>query len=131
MPVTSPSLLVVDKDPDVRLALRMSLEFVGYRVVTAEDAREALARLDEPGRPALALLDSCREASEGEELRQRLRAAGVPLVLLTARVPGETSGIRAVLPKPFNLEELYATVAAHGPARALTRPPEEHASLAA
>jgi len=51
------TILVVDDDPSLRSGMRSVLEEAGYRVVTAENGRVALRRLESELPPALILLD--------------------------------------------------------------------------
>ena len=108
-------VLVVDDDPSITGAVRDSLEFQGYRVTTASDGADAL-RLAETEPPALILLDMRMPGMNGWEFAERFRARGngAPVVVMTAaanaRRWAEEIGADAVLPKPFTLEDLFATV---------------------
>ncbi|MFL6122230.1 response regulator transcription factor [Actinophytocola sp.] len=116
-------VLVVDDDPDVRESLQRSLEFEGYRVDTAADGAQALAKVlsgCEDERPDLAIVDLMMPGVDGLETCRRLRAAGqrLPVLMLTARdalgdrVTGLDSGADDYLIKPFALEELLARLRA-------------------
>ena len=108
-------VLVVDDDPSITGAVRDSLEFQGYRVTTATDGADAL-RLVETEPPALILLDMRMPGMNGWEFAERFRAMGngAPVVVMTAaanaRRWADEIGADAVLPKPFSLEDLFATV---------------------
>ncbi|MFG1710134.1 response regulator transcription factor [Nonomuraea sp. M3C6] len=112
-------LLVVDDEPALREALQSSLEFEGYRVVTANDGQAALAEL--AGEPFDAvLLDVMMPRLDGLTACRRLRASGnhIPVLMLTARdavgdrVSGLDAGADDYLVKPFELDELLARVRA-------------------
>lgn len=108
-------VLVVDDDPSITAAVRDSLEYEGYRVTTASNGVEALrhVELDPPG---LILLDMRMPGMNGWEFAERYRATGLnaPVVVMTAaanaRSWAEEIHADAVLPKPFSLDDLFATV---------------------
>ncbi|MEV0627123.1 response regulator transcription factor [Nonomuraea wenchangensis] len=112
-------LLVVDDEPALREALQSSLEFEGYKVVTANDG---LAALDELARASYdaVLLDVMMPRLDGLTACRRLRASGnhIPVLMLTARdavgdrVSGLDAGADDYLVKPFELDELLARVRA-------------------
>jgi len=112
-------LLVVDDEPALREALQSSLEFEGYKVVTANDGQAAL---DEVAREAYdaVLLDVMMPRLDGLTACRRLRATGnhIPVLMLTARdavgdrVSGLDAGADDYLVKPFELDELLARVRA-------------------
>ena len=85
MPSKAPLILVVDDEPQIRTLLRTTLMRCGYRVVEAENAREALnARAID--RPDLVLLDLGLPDRDGLELVAALR--GEPacrLIVVSAR----------------------------------------------
>jgi glutamyl/glutaminyl-tRNA synthetase len=112
-------VLVVDDEPSVRLVCRVNLELDGFEVLEAgslTQAREALA-----GQPVDVVVLDLRLGNErGDELvaechRRRPR---VPVVVLTGSadtVQVAMADPDAVLSKPFEVDELVATV--HGLAR--------------
>ncbi|MEV4170934.1 response regulator transcription factor [Nonomuraea sp. NPDC049709] len=112
-------LLVVDDEPALREALQSSLEFEGYKVVTANDGQEALAAVGAEPYDAV-LLDVMMPRLDGLTACRRLRASGnhVPVLMLTARdavgdrVSGLDAGADDYLVKPFELDELLARVRA-------------------
>ncbi|MCF6475953.1 response regulator transcription factor [Nonomuraea sp. MG754425] len=112
-------LLVVDDEPALREALQSSLEFEGYKVVTANDGHQALDSLAADAYDAV-LLDVMMPRLDGLTACRRLRASGnhVPVLMLTARdavgdrVSGLDAGADDYLVKPFELDELLARVRA-------------------
>ena len=111
-------ILVVDDDPEVVSFIRRGLIYEGYRVVTAGDGNEALARAREQ-EPDLVILDVMMPGLDGMEVSQRLRqASDVPILMLTAKgtvadkVAGLESGADDYLVKPFAFDELVARVRA-------------------
>jgi DNA-binding response OmpR family regulator len=110
-------ILVVDDDLTTRKMLRFVLEQQsGHRVVEAEDAATAEARLaEEPF--DLAMLDVVMPGIDGLELCKRIRAtSNMPIMLVSARgdiqsrVRGLQLGADDYLPKPFDPSELTARV---------------------
>jgi DNA-binding NtrC family response regulator len=122
------SLLVVEHDPDLCLALRDVLERERYQVTSAADAREALDHLREhTARYALILVDWILPGAAAMELVDAIARApvhaGTPLVAMSMhdRVPAAVS---AVIAKPFRMRTLLHVVArlAQLPRRVHERP---------
>jgi DNA-binding response OmpR family regulator len=120
MNATSPTLLLVEDDHNLRLALRDNLENQGgYGVEEATNVAEARAHL---ARRAfqLILLDVMLPDGDGYTLCRTLRRDGVdtPVLMLTARtleddvVRGFEAGAQDYLGKPYRLRELLARVGA-------------------
>jgi len=113
------TILVVDDDRKLLDMLRRTLAYDGYRVVTAEDGRQALEHVLAE-RPDAIVLDWMLPGIDGPEVARRLRQAGdqVPILMLTARdavydrVTGLDSGTDDYLVKPFAPEELKARIRA-------------------
>ncbi|WP_188187660.1 response regulator transcription factor [Nonomuraea sp. SYSU D8015] len=112
-------LLVVDDEPALREALQSSLEFEGYKIVTANDGQAALDELACESYDAV-LLDVMMPRLDGLTACRRLRSSGnhIPVLMLTARdavgdrVSGLDAGADDYLVKPFELDELLARVRA-------------------
>lgn len=114
-------VLVVDDDDAIREVAQAALELVGgWEVDLAASGQEAIDRcLAEP--PDAVLLDVMMPAMDGPttfaELQSDPRTAGVPVVLLTAKVqPAERRrweglGVAGVLTKPFDPLRLPGEVA--------------------
>ena len=117
MPANCPPVLLIESHGDVLEAIRTSLVEEGYRVSAARDVAAALGGLEALGRPGLVLLDGMLPEADQEALLARLAATpgleGVPVVHLAANDAPVGPGRRAVLRKPFSLDKLYSTVAAH------------------
>ena len=79
-------VLVVDDDPVFALLASETLRQVGYDVIVANDAREALACF-ENNQPSLILLDVDVPGGNGFEICAQLRAldagANVPIIMVT------------------------------------------------
>ncbi|MCP3143099.1 response regulator [Pyxidicoccus xibeiensis] len=119
MSPASHPVLVVDDDPDIREAVQDILSFEGYTVVQADNGREALELLSQqpPLRPCIILLDLMMPVMDGEELVGHLRKqpelAALPVILVTASGRALFEGVRTIIKKPFEMDELLAAVAAH------------------
>ena len=114
-----PTILLVEDDENLRVALADNLSDEGYAVVSAATGAQALAALASHT-PELVILDIMLPDTDGYTLCQRLRAgAQSPRVLmLTARsleddvVRGFDVGADDDLAKPYRLRELLARVRA-------------------
>jgi two-component system response regulator MprA len=112
------TLLVVDDDRKITDMLRRTLIYEGYRVITAADGDEALAKA-QAERPDLVVLDWLMPKLNGIEAAKLLRTnSDTPILMLTARdavehrVEGLDSGVDDYLVKPFAPEELLARIRA-------------------
>ena len=113
-------LLLVEDTPDLALWLATALRRSGLGVTLAGTAAEADALLPAGHAVDAVLLDIQLPDTDGLTLLQRWRARGetVPVMLLTARasVPDRVLGLNLgaddYLPKPFDLSELEARLAA-------------------
>ena len=111
------TLLVVVDEPSMRAFLRLSLEDEGYRVETASDGREALAKVQRHP-PDAVLLDLMMPIMDGWGFlaAQRMLSAECrcPVVVMSA-VGGShmarEHGASGFLAKPFDIDELLATLA--------------------
>jgi DNA-binding response OmpR family regulator len=112
-------VLVVDDDDVIRQLITVNLELEGFEVATAVDGQDCLDKVVEFD-PAVITLDIMMPRLDGWEAASRLRAdartAGVKVVLLSARAQeadlqrGDRIGVDAYLTKPFDPDELIATV---------------------
>ena len=112
-------VLVVDDDDVIRQLISVNLELEGFDVVTAFDGQDCLDKVKEV-QPAVITLDIMMPRLDGWEAASRLRAdpetAGIKVVLLSARAQeadlqrGDRIGVDAYLTKPFDPDELIATV---------------------
>jgi DNA-binding response OmpR family regulator len=112
------TILVVDDKANVRKLVREYLAEEGFRVVTAENGREALfvARHEKPD---LILLDVMMPEMGGHDfMRAYTRESDTPIILLTAkveesdRVLGLELGADDYVTKPFSMRELVARIRA-------------------
>jgi two-component system OmpR family response regulator len=106
------AVVVADDDAAFRMLIRVNLELEGYRVLEAEDA----ARVQEAvsgDSVCLVLLDVRLGDDNGIALARDLRAEHPELAIASAiDLAQDAEGASdAVITKPFDLEELSATVA--------------------
>jgi DNA-binding response OmpR family regulator len=107
-------ILVVDDEPSIRLLCRVNLELDGYEVLEADTLAAARAAV-EAGDVAVVLLDVHLHGERSDALiaECHARRPPIPVVLVTGSADVTQGGLTeadAVLPKPFELEELLATV---------------------
>lgn len=110
-----PSVLIVEDDEAMSVALRDGFASEGYSVRAARDGEAGLrAALGEP--PDLMILDVMLPRMTGLDVCRELRARGnaVPIIMLTARgqeidkVVGLRTGADDYVAKPFGFMELIA-----------------------
>jgi len=105
-------ILIIDDEDDIREVAALSLETVaGWEVIKASSGAQGVARAAEH-RPDAILLDVMMPGMDGpatfRELRRNPDTAGIPVLLLTAKVQGNDQrrfadlGVEAVLFKPFD-----------------------------
>jgi two-component system KDP operon response regulator KdpE len=111
-------ILVVDDDPHLLKALKITLQAHGYTVDTAPDGRSALlAATRNP--PGLVVLDLGLPDMDGAAVLTELRRwSSAPVLVLSARhgsadkVDALDAGADDYITKPFGLEELLARLRA-------------------
>ena len=110
------TILIVEDDAAIRMALQVALELEGYSVKTASHGKEALEILGRSGIPCLILLDLMMPIMNGwefaEELRRNEALSPIPVALVTAYSEEASSftGAQALIKKPIDLERLYQVV---------------------
>lgn len=111
------SILVVDDDPDIGIALTDFLKGEGYDVQVAETGGDAIRKAQEQPCGAV-LLDIGLPDVEGTTVLKTLveQDPKLPVIILTAYTDSEktigllSQGAFAYLTKPYNREELKATL---------------------
>jgi DNA-binding response OmpR family regulator len=113
------TVLIIEDDPTMLIALKDNFEFKGYKVLTAADGEKGL-RAALNGKPDLILLDIMLPKINGYEICRLIREAKLemPIIMLTAKgeesdiVLGLNLGADDYVTKPFSIKELLARAAA-------------------
>ena len=114
------TLLVVEDIPDILTLLKATLEFKGYRVITARDGQEALELIERES-PAVIVTDILMPRLDGFNLVHRLRlnsqTRDIPVIFLSATyvAPEDKAfalslGVTRFIEKPVNFEEFLPAV---------------------
>ena len=111
------TVMVVDDNEDLREMLRYMVERLGYRVVEAENGREAI-ELARHKCPDLILMDLSMPVMDGFAATRRLRqieeVSHVPIVAITANRKEQSqadalaAGCNEYLTKPVNFHQLHS-----------------------
>jgi CheY-like chemotaxis protein len=114
------TLLIVEDIPDILTLLKATLEFKGYRVVTARNGEEALEAVEQE-RPAIIVTDILMPKMDGFSLVHRLRidpkTRDIPVIFLSATyvAPEDkafalTLGVTRFIEKPVNFDEFLPAI---------------------
>ena len=114
-------LLIVEDDPDILKLLDATLTFRGYRVITAQNGRDALEAI-RVKHPAIVITDIMMPTLDGFGLVHRIRinpeTREIPVVFITAtyvtredREFALNIGATRFIQKPVDLEKFLATIA--------------------
>jgi two-component system, OmpR family, KDP operon response regulator KdpE len=116
--MSSPTILVVDDEPQIRRVLRSTLSFRGYTISEVASGEEAVAVASKL-KPDLILLDVNLPGMSGvETCREIRRSSDAPIIMLTVRsaerdkVIALDAGADDYITKPFGIEELLARIRA-------------------
>lgn len=110
-------VLLVEDDDSFRLALKQSLEVLGYDFEEAVNGGEALAYLSKR-RPDIALVDIRMDEMDGVTFLETIRRnhSTLPVVLMSAyefsplMVRARAAGFTWFLTKPFSLQQLAESI---------------------
>jgi CheY-like chemotaxis protein len=105
-------ILIIDDEDDIRQVAALSLQTVaGWEVVTASSGADGI-RSAQVEKPDAILLDVMMPGMDGPttflEIKRNPEIAGIPVILLTAKVQGADQkrfanlGVSAILFKPFD-----------------------------
>jgi two-component system KDP operon response regulator KdpE len=113
-------VLLVDDEPQILRALRITLQARHFDVDTAADGAQALSAAA-ARHPDLIILDLGLPDIDGIEVIRRLRAwTTIPIVILSGRMNSQSkiealdAGADDYVTKPFSIEELLARIRAVG-----------------
>ena len=114
----SPTVFVIDDDPDVRVSIQGLLKSAGLRSECFPTAEEFLGEEPFDG-PCCLILDISLPGINGLDVQQRMRKAGrqIPIIFITGHgdipmtVRAMKSGASEFLTKPFDDQELLTAVA--------------------
>src|ERR1700689_5471693 len=112
-------ILVVDDDPDIRLALQVRLKANHYDVVCAGDGVTSISEAQKQ-KPDLIILDLGLPAGDGFSVCQRMKAneklASIPVMVLSGRDQVDNrdraikAGAKTFLQKPMEHGKLMAAI---------------------
>jgi DNA-binding response OmpR family regulator len=108
-------ILVVDDDPDVRLALQVRLGVNGYVVIFAANGVTAVAEAIKYT-PDIIILDLGMSDGDGYMVLEQLRASLIPIIVVTCKDPAGNrprsleAGASAYLQKPVDNALLLTTI---------------------
>ena len=113
------TILIVDDEPDIVLAIATILSDAGYSVASATRRESLMQRLGQGSLPDLILLDMLLSGQRGteitEELKQGQETRHIPILMLSAHPNAEqeacSAGADGFIAKPFDLDDLLAAVA--------------------
>ena len=112
-------ILLIEDNRDIRDNLGEFLELSNYQVVSANNGREGIERIQEV-MPDLILCDIAMPEMDGyqvlEHIRSKATTAKIPFVFITSSAQkqdiekGRLAGADAYLPKPFPTRKLVDTI---------------------
>jgi CheY-like chemotaxis protein len=112
------TILVVDDEPLIAMALQAALEDEGYQVVTAANGKQGLERLAEAPRPELVLLDMMMPVMNGPAMLKAMAAdpglRNIPVIVLSSlpepTIRAQADGVAAILRKPYTADQVLDAI---------------------
>ena len=113
------TILVVDDEPLIAMALEAALEDAGYSVATAANGRQGLDRLAETPRPDLVLLDMMMPVMNGSAMLAAMAEdpslRGIPVIVVSSlpeeAIRNRADGVAGVLRKPYRADDIMNAIA--------------------
>ena len=117
---TNKTVLIVDDEGDVLMMLQKGLKAEGYRVLTADNGRDALT-IAQKRRPDAIVLDVMLPDMDGglvaNELAEIQQTKDIPIIFLTALISkkeekryGQMVGSHPTLAKPYEIHDLVEQI---------------------
>ena len=116
------TVLVVEDEPDILLAVSLNLRLAGHRVLEAPTGEAAVSMMDQEV-PDLMLLDLRLPGIDGfdvlQHVRDEERLRHLPVIVVSAHASPNTVervhelGCSAYVTKPFQLDRLLSVVDEH------------------
>jgi CheY-like chemotaxis protein len=111
------TVLIVEDEPLIAMALEAALEDENYRVLTAANGKQGLERLSEE-QADVVLLDMMMPVMSGPAMLTAMAAhptlRGIPVVILSslpeATIRAKTDGVAAILQKPYTAKEVLRAI---------------------
>jgi two-component system cell cycle sensor histidine kinase/response regulator CckA len=115
-----PTILLVDDDPLILVLGQELLERLGYRVETARDGSEALAKYRQMGRADLVLLDFYLPGQTGREVLKEFKSLdqGARVLMMSGFLSSrdmaklKQEGALGLINKPYRVTELQRRIKA-------------------
>lgn len=109
------SVLIVEDDHDIRVALIELLESEGYTTHSASNGQEALEKLKQSSKPCLVLLDMMMPIMNGREfldvVMEDARLAPIPVIVVSAIADKvKTHGAQGFIKKPIDIDVILDVV---------------------
>jgi two-component system chemotaxis response regulator CheY len=114
------TVLVVDDSVSMRQMVSFTLTGAGYEVVEAGDGKEAVDKLNGGAQPNLVITDLNMPNMDGISLIKAVRGMAAhkftPILMLTTessddkKKEGQSAGATGWVVKPFNPEQMLATI---------------------
>ena len=116
--MTRPAILIIEDDPDITDVLTGMLTMNGYQVTAITEASDIVQMVSKL-KPDLIITDYILQGINGGEycsaIKRDTQTSHIPVIILSGY--GKlldslgTYGADKILDKPFDMDELYATVA--------------------
>jgi len=111
------TVLVVDDEALIAMALEAALEDAGYRVETAANGRQGLERLAE-ARADIVLLDMMMPVMNGPAMLKAMAAdpglRNIPVIVLSSlpepTIRAQADGVAAILRKPYTADQVLDAI---------------------
>ncbi|MCA0042208.1 response regulator transcription factor [Celeribacter litoreus] len=114
-----PTIILVEDEDNIAIAIEILMERAGYDVVHVRDGAQALPNIRAQS-PALVILDVTLPGLSGYEICQQMRLdpalVDIPVLIMSARASeperrkGLAMGADLFLTKPFSMDEMRASV---------------------